>query len=187
MGIHTYAHFVTSGYHGKGRKKFIGYCPEVAMLDMGYKILSDNIGAVAQKHTPPDDKRVWEINEMEMKWYTREGNHTEWFKNLSKTEKKEFDKKWHKLHNELDKKYPYFYNGNQERYSDDMNSNTPFIIIPLKEFRAAVIKDQAKLINEEDGYDLGFRKFDMAIQMCDMFLNKEVWGDEEVRVILWNS
>jgi len=180
MGYETTLLFV-SHY----REKFVDFGKIEATLRMG-KIAYDYISDLIGKHTRKNKKLI----EKAKRWsnlhneiYNLDGNHTMEFKELSEKEQQKKVDKLHKLEESLNAKLPYVYHtsGNKQDYLDCYDDL--LIVVPLEELREAIIKSQAKTITDGQ-YELGYRRFDMALRMIEMF-DKKIWGSKDVKVILY--
>lgn len=181
MGYETKAIFVSS------HSGFKGYCSVIATLDMG-KIADGHIYDLIGKAHSTDSKtleaRVKEWRDRHDYIFNAEGNYTDELLKMSEEDKqKEVDKLFEMQH-KLDERLPYIFetSNHVHDYTDDYGEL--MMMVDLKDFRSAVVKENKVLIAKGIYNAPGYRRFVMAIRMIDMF-DKKIWGEEPVKVILW--
>ena len=182
MGYETKAIFVRSN------DKFKGFCSIQATLEMG-KIAYGHISKLMEKARNPirnttleDSVKQWK--DMHDYVYNAEGNYTDALLKMDDVDKqKEVDKLFEMGH-KLNEQLPYIFetSNNVHDYTDAYGEL--MMLVDLKDFRAALVKEN-KLMIAKGFYEApGYRRFVMAIKMIDMF-DPKIWGDEPVKVILW--
>ena len=184
MGYDTTAIFISGG-----SRNHKGYCGVEATLEMGciaYGEIAKLMDAKKFKKPKADllKKEIKAFEEREKSWFTADGNYTEEMEKLSEDERKVLSKEKHKADQLLESQLPYIYHGgtNSQSYADVYGDI--FMVVSLDEMRVAVIKQQAKLINEKS-YEIGYRRFNIILKMIEEFRDKEQWGENNIKIILW--
>lgn len=181
MGYETKAIFVSS------HSDFKGYCRIEATLEMG-KIANNYISDLMDKARNVNRK---ELESLVKTWedkhdyiFNAEGNYTEALVKMETDEQQKEVDFLFTLQHDLDRNVPYIFetDHNRQNYTDCYGDL--LLVVDLKAFRSAVVKENKMLIAEGQYDARGYRRFNMVLKMIDMF-DKKIWGDEPVKVILW--
>ena len=185
MGYETRLIFVSNSYKKSG--KFHDYCHIEASLEMG-KIAYDNVGALIEKSKVRDIKD--ELKKLVEEWeskhndiYNSNGDYTESAEDMPEKEREREIRRLCVVENKLSVKLPYIFetNGNKQDYTDDYGDF--LIVVEMEDLYRAIVQDQAKGIAEHQ-YELGYRRYAMALKMIEEFMNRKMWG-EKIKVVMW--
>jgi len=113
--------------------------------------------------------------------WDRDGDYSEELNDMTDTKRNAEIKKLFRMAANLDKELHYiYYEGSDQQY-EDRYGNT-LMIVSLEDLKKAIIKDQAQMVIE--GYDNGYRRFNIALKMIESFQDKKDWNDN-VKVVMW--
>lgn len=164
-----------------------GYQTIVATLEMkgiNYGHMAD---LISWSHVPDKDGKLSakvSAYERQHKRCYNSGDHTDLLKLMSEAERKAETDKLRKMDGELEKMLCYIYHMDNGHVSYEDRVGDLLMVVSLDALREALIKSQAEAITNGE-YKMGYRRFDMALRMVDMFLDRNVWGKEPVKVVLW--
>lgn len=95
--------------------------------------------------------------------------------------------KYHRASRVLENKLPYIFweDGNIESFEDSYGDL--LLVVSLEELKEAIEYDRAQDIIKNDGNEYKYyRRFDLALNMINTFLNnKDVWDHENIKVVMW--
>ncbi|NOQ37613.1 hypothetical protein GQ472_01870 [archaeon] len=181
MGYETELIFIQVNHRLKGFQRVI------ATLQMG-KICYGKIYQLVQesKVHDKDQKLGAEIDAYERqagRCYIADGDYTETLKKMPEQERKAEIDKLLKMSATLDRKLCYIYRDSDRQCYTDKCGDI-LMVVSLSNLYATLIEEQARLISEGE-FEVGYRRFEMAIRMIDKFMDKKIWGNEELKVIMW--
>jgi len=186
MGYETELIFVT-GNHKTKEGRISGYQHVEASLEMG-KCADGAFGELikacridSKRGYPAIIKEIEQVEKLHKELFTADGDYTEELKAIpDDAGRSKRAVPYYKAKDALEKKVPYFYkDGNTELFLDAYGSL--LMVASLKDVKTAIIKSNAKEIMDGN-FELGYRRFDMAIRMIEAF---EQFFGETVQVILY--
>lgn len=190
MGYETKLLFVESNRHDK-EKNPIGYCSVVATVELS-KCGSGPVGDLIEKLRNANRKTksdltqvVHEYQKLHDEVYDRSGDYRPEMKELDLKEVKRKADLISKMHLQLGKRLPYVYETDcsTEDFTDSYGDL--LLVASLKELHAALLKDQAQIIESNDYDGHGYRRYSLALKLVEEFRGSEQWDDERVKVIMY--
>lgn len=186
MGYET-TMLVVEGHEKKNGKPF-GYHSVIASVELSCCGDKGPMGLLIHSRNDVNNELLKEIDDMkdaESECFDADGNWVEELRGASEEEKKRATKTYHSKKRILSERLPYiFWTGSDdETFTDSYGS--PLIFATLEEVYEALVRDQAKIIAEEE-YEgsYGYRRFHLAIKLLEGFLqDKDSW--KNVKVILY--